>query len=73
MKQFTLPQVIVVVVVVFLIGTIVPSLLDASSDISVLLGVIIVVSVLFGIFRYGKKIVNMLGFDFDDDEKEGES
>ena len=63
MKNFSLGQVLVGVAIVFLLGTIVPPLLEAKSDISVLIGVCVVVSIFYFIITNGKKICAWLGFD----------
>lgn len=63
MKNFTLPQVLVIVAAIFLIGTVTPSLLDAKSDISILIGVMIVVSIFYAVVSHGKKILKALGLD----------
>ena len=63
MKKFSLGQVLIGVAIVFLLGTIVPPLLEAKSDISVLIGVCVVVSIFYFVISYGKKILTWLGFD----------
>lgn len=68
MKRFSLGQVLIIVAAVFLIGGIVPSLLEAQSDISVLIGVMVVVSMFYGVVKYGKKIMKWTGFDFDEED-----
>jgi hypothetical protein len=69
MKKITLPQVIVILAGIFLLATVLPSLLDAKSDISVFVAVVIVVSLFYGIVIHGRKILKAFGFEQNDSEE----
>lgn len=60
-----LGQIIFFIMVLFGVVTIVPALLNAKNDLAVLLGVIVVVAIFYGVIKYGKKILSLVGFDIN--------
>lgn len=57
-KERIVMRVIIGVLSLFVATSIIPALLNADSDLSVNVGVIIVVGIIAGAFLYGKRIYN---------------
>ena len=56
-------------IVVFLFGGIVPKLLEAENDLSVMVGVGIVVLTIFSVYKYRVRICGWIGFNINDKEE----
>lgn len=57
-KQRITLRIMVAVGGLFLATSIIPALLSASSDLAVILGVIIIIGIFSGGYIYGEKIIN---------------
>lgn len=68
--SFTLAQIIFGVAVLFGLGGIIPALLDAESNAAVLVGVILVISVLYGVVVYHREILKRFGIKLEKGDEE---
>ena len=67
-KEFNLAHLLLAVAALACVLTIIPSLLDATNDLAVLVGVLLVVALVYGVVKNAEKILAYFGLNKGGDE-----